>query len=240
MSFSWCVYFSLKFLLHAHISNVVEMLHSVYLALLVTVISLSGIWVLEWVADQDWSGETTDKSLMNIIFALATSVGFSWEKCFDIAVTSIASGSRDKAAMKVVLAVILAALVVPAWRWFILPNVLEMSEAIAEENEVKKEITKQLQGSEEPLPPVSPKKRAELVGLSDVQLKARVAATMERLEKHKVHHHKELSAWKKAHDDQKRRADLNEAQVAELQLMLDGFAEETKQFREVADMLQLR
>merc|ERR1711953_571320 len=100
-----------------------DMLYAVYLAVILTAISLGCIWLIEWFAELDCTGAAADKSLKNIIFAISISIGFSWEKCFDIAVTSIAKSTKDPAVCKVLLAVTLAALVIPAWRWFILPQV---------------------------------------------------------------------------------------------------------------------
>eukprot|EP00435_Cladocopium_sp_Y103_P075290 s14_g56.t1 len=63
--------------------------------------------------------------------AIGVLIGFAWERCFDVAVDETAEreaseGILPPSLVKVVLALMLATLVVPAWRWYILPVVREL------------------------------------------------------------------------------------------------------------------
>lgn len=65
------------------------------------------------------------------VLAIGVLIGFAWERCFDVAVDETAEreaseGILPPSLVKVVLALMLATLVVPAWRWYILPVVREL------------------------------------------------------------------------------------------------------------------
>eukprot|EP00434_Breviolum_minutum_P044955 symbB.v1.2.040210.t3/scaffold7076.1/size13470/1 len=102
-------------------------------------------------------------------------VGFSWERCFDAAVGGLSQGhdagkhgahahhrQLPAAVCNLILAVILAILVLPAWKWYILPGLHSppqstTSSAVAstmgrEENDVKDSESVR---SEEPMPKIN-------------------------------------------------------------------------------------
>lgn len=107
-----------------------------------------------------------NNALRLIISALGMLVGFSWERCFDAAVGGLSQGHDGgkhwlrgahehhrqvpAAVCNLILAVILAILVLPAWKWYILPGLhsppesttssavaSSMGSSIGEENDVK-------------------------------------------------------------------------------------------------------
>eukprot|EP00434_Breviolum_minutum_P009102 symbB.v1.2.008017.t1/scaffold498.1/size458234/9 len=80
------------------------------------------------------------------VLAIGVLIGFAWEKCFDVAVNETAekeaqAGIVPPSLVKVALALMLATLVVPAWRWYILPVVRELGgfDEEGEEDEEKGE-----------------------------------------------------------------------------------------------------
>lgn len=88
------------------------------------------------------------------VLAIGVLIGFAWEKCFDVAVDETAEREADKvppALVKVVLALMLATLVVPAWRWYILPVVRELGGFSEEEAEEEDDESKEAY-----IPPILP------------------------------------------------------------------------------------
>merc|ERR1712070_1370733 len=56
-----------------------------------------------------------------IIKALGILVGFAWEQCFDTSVAAISSRLPSPATLKLLFAVFVFVVHVPAWKWWILP-----------------------------------------------------------------------------------------------------------------------
>jgi len=68
-------------------------------------------------------------AMRGTILALGVLIGFAWERSFDTAVDDTAekeSRSLPPSFIKVVLAMLLATVVLPAWRWYILPEVVRL------------------------------------------------------------------------------------------------------------------
>merc|ERR1719188_531666 len=127
MTMSWCIFFSSDwFISHHFVFYRGGMLKSVVLALLVTVIALSMIRLLDLIADDASTGEQADKAVRAIVGSMGFLVGFSWERAFDVGVMTISASFTqvDHAVTKLVLAIVLAALVIPAWRLHILPTIM--------------------------------------------------------------------------------------------------------------------
>merc|ERR1740123_1767109 len=110
------------------------------LSLFVTVVALAMIFVLDMIADLDVTGDAIDLAVRAVIKAIAVLIGFSWEKAFDFAVEDVAKelSFLDHSITKLLLAVLLALTVVPAWRWYILPTILELEELEKWEQEKKR------------------------------------------------------------------------------------------------------
>merc|ERR1719161_662306 len=97
------------------------MLLNICLALILSGSSFSVIFVLDKIADADWTGDAADEAIRQIIGGIAILVGFAWEQCFDVAVASLSSVMPAPHLMKFILAVFCVAIIVPAWFWFLLP-----------------------------------------------------------------------------------------------------------------------
>eukprot|EP00746_Dinoflagellata_sp_MGD_P013689 gnl/MRDRNA2_/MRDRNA2_129691_c0_seq1.p1 gnl/MRDRNA2_/MRDRNA2_129691_c0~~gnl/MRDRNA2_/MRDRNA2_129691_c0_seq1.p1 ORF type:complete len:516 (+),score=119.85 gnl/MRDRNA2_/MRDRNA2_129691_c0_seq1:124-1671(+) len=126
MVFAWCCFFTGRWYLGTF--NVLAddpMLLALALALLISAISFVGIRILDICADAEWSGPKVDEAIFKVIGAIGILVGFSWEQAFDTAVGSLASRSSNPAIMKLGLALFCVVIIVPAWRWWLLPMVIE-------------------------------------------------------------------------------------------------------------------
>eukprot|EP00931_Biecheleriopsis_adriatica_P106517 TRINITY_DN80954_c0_g1_i1.p1 TRINITY_DN80954_c0_g1~~TRINITY_DN80954_c0_g1_i1.p1 ORF type:complete len:669 (+),score=126.87 TRINITY_DN80954_c0_g1_i1:81-2087(+) len=133
MAFAWCAYSCYKwFVASSYFSAVQEDRISlqVCLATFVSSGSFIIIWVLDKLADLDWTGPATDHAIIQVIGGNAILVGFAWEQCFDRAIEVIAFEDEVQSIMpetvtKVVLAAACICIIVPAWRRWILPMVLK-------------------------------------------------------------------------------------------------------------------
>lgn len=150
MDYAWCVFFSSEWFVAAHFfTNTGGMMQEITVALFVTAMALALIFVLDKVEDMEATGQAVDSACRAVIKAISVLIGFSWEKAFDTAVADFTEAVTffPHPLTKLFLAVLLAALVVPAWRMHILPCVLafeeaeEEQEADEEEPEVQKELT---------------------------------------------------------------------------------------------------
>lgn len=115
------------------------MMKEICLSIFVTVVAFALIFVLDVIADSDATSAEIDKAVRGVIKSIAVLIGFSWEKAFDFAVEGLTKEVTiiEHSITKLILASLLAAVVVPAWRWYILPTILEYEEA--EEMERKEE-----------------------------------------------------------------------------------------------------
>merc|ERR1719235_1423333 len=57
--------------------------------------------------------------------AFALLVGFAWEQCFDNSVDAVASSTGNPHVSKLVLSFFCAGLLIPAWKWYMLPYILK-------------------------------------------------------------------------------------------------------------------
>jgi len=102
-----------------------KMLLAVVLTLVISFISFSSIRVLDLIADMDCTGQKTDKAIIQIIKAIGILVGFGWEQCFDEAVESISAVMPQPHVAKMFLALFCVAVIVPAWKWYLLPMAIQ-------------------------------------------------------------------------------------------------------------------
>eukprot|EP00929_Paragymnodinium_shiwhaense_P080422 TRINITY_DN41942_c0_g1_i1.p1 TRINITY_DN41942_c0_g1~~TRINITY_DN41942_c0_g1_i1.p1 ORF type:complete len:650 (+),score=191.55 TRINITY_DN41942_c0_g1_i1:69-1952(+) len=222
MTFAWCTYFAVKWILDAHMRQVEGMLKEVYQSLIVTILTMGLIWLLDWLADQSCTGDDIDKTLRILIESLGILVGFSWEKCFDTAVSSLSSASPNPAYVKLLLAIGLAAIVVPARNWYILPDLLLMKEAVeaAEEHAAQEQATGVAAESEKRKDPSLEMMRAE-------SLKRRIMEAQA-----------DMNKLTKELDDHRKRADYHEDRGRVLTKLLDGFSNECMALKSLTDALQ--
>merc|ERR1719379_1263572 len=97
------------------------MLLSIVLTLLISLASFSSIRLLDKIADADWTDARADASIKELIGAIGILVGFGWEQCFDQAVDCLSSALPHPHLSKLLLALFCVGIVVPAWRWYLLP-----------------------------------------------------------------------------------------------------------------------
>lgn len=90
-----------------------------------------------------------DGAIRTVISALGMLVGISWERCFDAAVGGVTTSAMRTPGrhlpvpvMNLLLAVVLALMVLPAWKWYILPKLHEEdSDGVQVETKETKEPT---------------------------------------------------------------------------------------------------
>mmetsp|Transcript_36643 Transcript_36643/g.103354 ORF Transcript_36643/g.103354 Transcript_36643/m.103354 type:complete len:582 (-) Transcript_36643:84-1829(-) len=142
MDFAWCFFFSADWWISSNFFATEHgMIKEVILALFVTAVAFIMIFFLDTLADKfKKSASDVDQALRAIVQAYGILIGFSWEKAFDVAVEECTEflDFMNAAVAKLMLALILAAVVIPAWRLHILPNIMDM-EAEEEMEEKEKE-----------------------------------------------------------------------------------------------------
>merc|ERR1711920_101954 len=119
------------------------MMVQVVIALFVTAISILSIFILDKLADLDCTKKETDKMLREAVKSLAILIGFGWEKTFDMGVIQITTYKKSETPLppcisQLIMGICICALVIPAWRIYILPYIVEFDEK-AEEQEKEEE-----------------------------------------------------------------------------------------------------
>jgi len=137
MCFAWCLFYSSDWFVSRNFFPTKHgMMKEICLSLFVTIVALALIFILDVIADWDATGKEIDNAVRGVIKAIAVLIGFSWEKGFDVAVDGLAQDDY-KSVTKMILAVVLGVMVLPAWRWYILPLLLEYEEAEKEAEELE-------------------------------------------------------------------------------------------------------
>merc|ERR1711879_40201 len=98
-----------------------RMLLCVILALFLSFASFAAIFGLDTLADASWTSDDTDEVIREIIRVLGLLIGFAWEQTFDQAEIALAQRTPCPALVKVALAVFSVSILVPAWRFQLLP-----------------------------------------------------------------------------------------------------------------------
>jgi len=144
---AWCCFYGTKWYIASLQLFTQEALLLVVIALFLSAASFSFIFVLDKIEDNHVFGkdsEMTEEVVEKLIAALAMLIGFSWEQCFDTAVSVVAASTREScppAICKLILSMVLVAIVFPAWRVYILPTESELSEETDESMIIKKLVT---------------------------------------------------------------------------------------------------
>lgn len=127
MCFAWCTFFSTRMALASapQLGLHDPMVLGIAVTLVISLTAFSSIRVLDMIADADWTDDRADDAIKQFIKAIGILVGFGWEQCFDQAVGSLASRAPNPHIAKMVLAIACVGVVVPAWKWFILPMAVQ-------------------------------------------------------------------------------------------------------------------
>lgn len=125
MGFAWSVFFGLDWVLAGSgLAGGDGMMLSVLLATAIFFLSFVVIRLLDKLYDAPWTGDNVDEAIRQIIGAIGILIGFAWEQCFDHATMSLSLVMPMPHLSKLLLALFCAVILVPAWRWFILPMVV--------------------------------------------------------------------------------------------------------------------
>jgi len=172
---SWCFFFAAQWVSHALVTSeglndeLFATTSAVVLALMLNVFCYLMIFVLDSIADADWSGKEMDKSIRNLIDTVGILIGFAWEKAFDAAVVTTATSFHQlpNCVVKFILSIIVCSTVIPAWRWYIIPKLFDMGffneEEEGEEDEEGEQ--KEEEGGEET---PKPSKKKATAGTGDL------------------------------------------------------------------------
>lgn len=99
---------------------------SAVIALVTSLLAMLTIFVLDRIEDLEITGQVADSCTSTMICAIGILIGFSWEYTFDEAVEALATLSGEGRGqwmpiiLRLLLAIALAALIIPAWRLYIL------------------------------------------------------------------------------------------------------------------------
>mmetsp|Transcript_85600 Transcript_85600/g.227420 ORF Transcript_85600/g.227420 Transcript_85600/m.227420 type:complete len:569 (-) Transcript_85600:127-1833(-) len=156
MCFAWCLYFAVKAGLHYFLPRLeTEALTSkIVIALAVSLVTFSIIFILDIVADQHTAGSEEQRAIAKVILAKGLLIGFSWEGCFATAFHCISHGFGDWVkCTNLGLSVCLCIVVIPAYRRYIMPEMerrlavlhAQNKTELVEEVEVKKDWRAKLQ-----------------------------------------------------------------------------------------------
>eukprot|EP00927_Polykrikos_kofoidii_P070540 TRINITY_DN6694_c0_g1_i1.p1 TRINITY_DN6694_c0_g1~~TRINITY_DN6694_c0_g1_i1.p1 ORF type:complete len:1383 (+),score=279.45 TRINITY_DN6694_c0_g1_i1:74-4150(+) len=126
MSFAWCLYYSTWEATSQHLFVPgQEASAAVVTALVVSSLSMLCVYHLDKLADFEATNSEVHDSLRSAIFAFPILIGFSWERSFDLAVEKVADLMMiwSVSFTKLLLALLLAAVVIPVWKTHILKSV---------------------------------------------------------------------------------------------------------------------
>jgi len=132
MIFAWCFFFSSDWWISAtFFTEEHGMIKQVVLAMFVTFWSLALIFVLDKVEEAYSEDSKMESAIRSMILALSILIGFGWERAFDTAVADTTEQVEGvpHAFTKMVLAVLLTGIVIPAWKMHVLPTIMALEAA---------------------------------------------------------------------------------------------------------------
>jgi len=94
---------------------------SIVTALILSFGAILALFVLDKLADSDMTDEYVDKAIAQTITAIGILIGFAWDQCFLESAAVVASRSINPHVCRIVLALMSAGLVTPAWKWYLIP-----------------------------------------------------------------------------------------------------------------------
>lgn len=133
MAFAWCLQNSIKWgistfnSMHGFEPNPNGIISRVLMAVVISFLSFAIIVCLDWIYDQDCTGDTADEAISSLIRALSLLVGFCWEQSFDCCVEVLGERFNSPLVLESTLTLAICILVYPAWRWYVLDKVLVLT-----------------------------------------------------------------------------------------------------------------
>jgi hypothetical protein len=135
MLFAWSMLFAFKALAGVSISELPPMMQSVSIALAVSLVAFSAIFILDKIADTtDHKGDLLEM-LICLIESQGLLVGLAWEASFDVAVDTICG---DAPLLNLCLSIGICAIVIPANYSYIIPAV-EQAKKLARRDTLEEE-----------------------------------------------------------------------------------------------------
>jgi len=126
MCFAWCAYFSIRWLVWkifpGRLSDSIHMLACALMTSLFVCVPIALFHILAKEASIDYE---TDIILRERIKTLGVMIGFSWEQAFHACVMKVSQLHLfhiPDVIARLIMVVIIVALLIPAWRWYILPR----------------------------------------------------------------------------------------------------------------------
>uniref|UniRef100_A0A7S1EX12 Uncharacterized protein n=1 Tax=Noctiluca scintillans TaxID=2966 RepID=A0A7S1EX12_NOCSC len=156
MSIAWSILFFIKWEIRREIpgmGNTSSNASRVTLATAITLLSFLIIYVLDKLADMECTDSSADKVIFRMIEAFGVLTGFSWEQAFDGGTEAIAWFNKDRVEplwTEVLLAIVVALIVLPAWSRYILTQVIRLSKEL-EQRRKDEESAENGQAIEEPV-----------------------------------------------------------------------------------------
>mmetsp|Transcript_72490 Transcript_72490/g.128067 ORF Transcript_72490/g.128067 Transcript_72490/m.128067 type:complete len:547 (-) Transcript_72490:64-1704(-) len=132
---AWCAMYFAKWNLHSFLISYTDFhnpnscVARVILSMVVSAGTFMLIFLLDKLKDMDCTKESADTAIKSIIQALAILIGFTWESAFDAGVEALSeltahNGEWCPVFVKLLMAVTIALVSIPAWRKYILPHTL--------------------------------------------------------------------------------------------------------------------
>jgi hypothetical protein len=128
-TFAWCMLCSSTWgtMNLAHHLDWTHIWMEVVEAIGVSLACIGIIRLLDLVADSDATDARADKVIKDSVLAFGVLIGFTWEHPFDLGVEEIAAGFEGyEEIMQFVLCSLIAAIVLPAYKWYIVPIQFKM------------------------------------------------------------------------------------------------------------------
>eukprot|EP00670_Eutreptiella_braarudii_P017957 CAMPEP_0174351134 /NCGR_PEP_ID=MMETSP0811_2-20130205/8376_1 /TAXON_ID=73025 ORGANISM="Eutreptiella gymnastica-like, Strain CCMP1594" /NCGR_SAMPLE_ID=MMETSP0811_2 /ASSEMBLY_ACC=CAM_ASM_000667 /LENGTH=463 /DNA_ID=CAMNT_0015480041 /DNA_START=184 /DNA_END=1578 /DNA_ORIENTATION=+ len=130
MSFAWCTLYAVTWqwsFLGSLMPGLVDGVPGhVCVALSASFLAFVLMFCLDKIHDSEKNSEEKKAAIVSVILSFGIMVGFTWEQSFDAGIETIAEefSEREKHWLQLLITMILALIVLPAWKMYILPKVV--------------------------------------------------------------------------------------------------------------------